>query len=125
MKSVPRISEAEWEVLGVLWNRSPLTASQVFEALSDRDWKLNTVRTFLTRLEGKGVIAAAQTDDGKAFTPTLDRDTCVREASQTFLDRVFGGATSALMLHFAKNNGLSARELAELQDILDRKRKGQ
>jgi len=124
MKSVPRISEAEWEVLGVLWNRSPLTASQVFDALSDRDWKLNTVRTFLTRLEGKGVIAAEQTAEGKAFTPTLDRDTCVREASQTFLDRVFGGATGALLLHFAKSKGLSTAELTELQDILDRKRKG-
>jgi len=54
MQDVPRISEAEWEVLGVLLRSSPLTASQVFAELGERAWKLNTVRTFLTRLEKKG-----------------------------------------------------------------------
>jgi BlaI family penicillinase repressor len=58
MSEVPRISDAEWKVLGVLWKNSPLTASQIFDQLAAREWKLNTVRTFLTRLENKGVIAA-------------------------------------------------------------------
>jgi BlaI family penicillinase repressor len=124
MKAIPRISEAEWEVLGVLWEKFPLTASEVFDALDERGWKLNTVRTFLTRLESKGVIAAVEGDGGKQFTPQFDRETCVSAASQSFLDRVFGGAAGSLLIHFAKSKRLSAAELAELQAILDQKRKG-
>jgi len=124
MKSIPRISEAEWEVLGVLWKRFPLTANEIFAALDKHGWKLNTVRTFLTRLEGKGVIASQQGPDGKEFSPRIDRETCIRHASQSFLERVFGGATGALMLHFARSERISPSELAELQAILDQKRKG-
>src|SRR5882757_973260 len=110
MKAVPRISDAEWEVLGVLWKQSPLTAQEVFAALADRAWKLTTVRTFLTRLESKGVVAALQGPDGKEFSPRFDRETCIRDASRSFLDRVFDGATGALLLHFAKSERLSAAD---------------
>ena len=123
MKSVPRISEAEWDVLTVLWRKSPLTASQVFAELSDRAWKLNTVRTFLARLDKKGVIAAKDSADGKVFTPRIAREACVRDASQTFLDRVFEGATGSLLVHFVKSKRLTEAELAELETILAGKRK--
>ena len=125
MKAIPRISEAEWEVLGVLWKKFPLTANEIFAALDKHGWKLNTVRTFLTRLEGKGVITSQQGPDGKEFSPRIDRETCIREAGRSFLHRVFEGATGALLLHFAKSENLSLAELAELQSILDEKRKGQ
>jgi BlaI family transcriptional regulator, penicillinase repressor len=125
MKPVPRISEAEWEVLAVLWKKFPLTANEIFAALAARHWKLNTVRTFLTRLENKGVLASVPGPEGKEFSPRYDRETCIREAGQSFLKRVFEGATGALLLHFAKGNQLSATDLAELQSILDQKRKGE
>jgi BlaI family penicillinase repressor len=124
MKNVPRISEAEWEVLAVLWRKSPLTASQVFAELGERTWKLNTVRTFLTRLEKKGVITAKDSAEGKVFAPRIAREACVRDASQTFLDRVFEGATASLLLHFVKSKRLTQAELAELESILVQKRKG-
>src|SRR5690349_9377050 len=107
MKAVPRISEAEWEVLGVLWKKSPLTANEVFAALASRQWKLNTVRTFLTRLETKGVLVGVPGPDGKEYSPRYDRETCIRDASRSFLKRVFEGATGALLLHFAKSEKLS------------------
>jgi BlaI family penicillinase repressor len=124
MKSLPRISEAEWDVLSVLWRNSPLTASQVFAELGERPWKLNTVRTFLTRLENKGVIAAKESAEGKTFTPRIAREACVRDASQTFLDRVFDGATASLLVHFVQSKRLTEAELSELESILAQKRKG-
>jgi BlaI family penicillinase repressor len=124
MKKVPRISEAEWEVLSVLWRESPLTASGVFAELGERAWKLNTVRTFLARLEKKGVIAAKETEQGKVFVPKIARDACVREASQSFLDRVFQGAGASLLVHFAQSTRLTDKEFAELEAILAQKRKG-
>jgi BlaI family penicillinase repressor len=122
--SVPRISEAEWEILSVLWKKAPLTAAQVFAARPDPHWKLNTVRTFLARLEKKGVIRAEErAQAAKQFVPAVSREACVRQESDSFLARIFDGGTAALLLHFARSKRLSASELAELEAILAHKRK--
>lgn len=122
--SIPRISEAEWEILSILWKSAPLTATQVFAARPDPDWKLTTVRTFLTRLEKKGAIRAEErAAAAKQFLPLVSREACVRQESDSFLARVFEGGTAALLLHFARSKRLSAGELAELAAILTQKRK--
>ena len=124
MKSLPRISEAEWEILSVLWKKSPLTAAEVFAAISNKAWKLNTVRTFLARLEKKGAVRAQdRPDEAKWFLPVVSRETSVRQESDSFLARVFEGGTAALLLHFTRSKRLSAGELAELEAILAQKRK--
>ena len=121
---VPRVSEAEWEILSLLWKKAPLTATQVFEALPGKAWKLNTVRTFLTRLEKKGAIRTDErAETARQFLPAVSREACVRQESDSFLARVFEGGTAALLLHFAKSTRLNAAELAELESILAWKRK--
>ena len=122
--STPRISESEWEILSVLWKQAPLTATQVLALLPERAWKLNTVRTFLARLEKKGaVVAQERADSAKGFLPALSREACVRQESDSFLARVFEGGTAALLLHFARSKRLSVAELAELETILAHQRK--
>ena len=122
--SVPRVSEAEWDILSVLWKKGPLTAAEVFAALQGKAWKLNTVRTFLTRLEKKGAICAEErAEAARQFRPAVSREACVRQESDSFLARVFEGGAAALLLHFAKSKRLNATELAELEAILSRKRK--
>ena len=57
MKKVPRISEAEWEVMKVLWDASPITANQIVEILSKRTfWQRETIRTLINRLVRKKAI---------------------------------------------------------------------
>ena len=122
--SAPRISESEWDILSILWKKAPLTAAQVLASLPDKAWKLNTVRTFLARLEKKGAVREGEsTESAKAFVPAVSREACVRRESESFLARVFEGGTAALMLHFAKSKRLSAAELTELENILAGKRK--
>jgi BlaI family penicillinase repressor len=124
MKKIPRISEAEWEILSVLWKKSPLTAAEVFAAIPNTSWKLNTVRTFLDRLEKKGAVRAQnRAEEAKQFRPVVSREACVRQESDSFLNRVFEGGTAALLLHFAGSKRLSAAELAEIETILAEKRK--
>ena len=126
MKPSPpsRISESEWEILSILWRKAPLTAAQVFAALSNRTWKLNTVRTFLARLEKKGAVRAEEGgESARQFVPAVSREACVRQESDSFLARVFEGGAGALLLHFARGKRLSAAELAELEAILADKRK--
>jgi BlaI family penicillinase repressor len=123
--SPPRISRAEWEILSLLWKKAPLTAAQAFEALPGKAWKLNTVRTFLDRLEKKGAIRSVGLEKPvvKHFLPAISREDCVRQESNSFLARVFEGGAAALLLHFARSEQLTAAELAELESILAQKRK--
>jgi len=123
MKKIPRISESEWEVVGVLWKKGGLTSNEVFEMLGEREWKLSTVRTFLARLEKKGVVEGRDAEGVKRYSAIIGREECVRDASASFLDRVFEGATGRLLMHFAKSRRLSARELDELEAILAQKRR--
>lgn len=124
MQGIPKISDAEWEVMNVLWREPGLTAAQVCARLSGRAWKLNTVRTFLTRLEKKGAVRPEELPEARVFSAVLSREKCLRAEGETFLQRFFHGATGALLVHFAGNTPLSAKELKELEEILEKKRKG-
>jgi BlaI family penicillinase repressor len=121
----PKISSSEWEVMSVIWSRGPLTATEVFEGLpAGHGWKPKTVNTFLTRLVTKGALAADR--KGKAFTYTsrVAREKCVQAESDSFLQRVFQGATSDLVLHFCARADLTEEEMRELAQMLKAKRTG-
>ena len=124
MSPIPSISDAEWAVLQVLWKQPWLTATQVYEKLPNRSWKLTTVRTFLNRLEKKGALTAKEGDGAKVFASRVTREAYVNEVSQSFLERVFEGAASSLLVHFAQSKPLTKAEIAELKGILARKEGG-
>jgi BlaI family penicillinase repressor len=118
----PQISEAEASVMEVLWERSPLTASEVCHILRpSTNWAENTVRTLLTRLHKKGAVEAFQNEAGvRVFRPSLEREAFVEAESQSFLKRIFHGAAKPLLAHFATYSDLSREEIEELKSLLER-----
>ena len=59
-RSIPAISDAEWDVMKVVWDHGPLTSGDVVKRLADeKDWKPRTVKTLLSRLVQKGAVAPA------------------------------------------------------------------
>jgi BlaI family penicillinase repressor len=124
MKPIAKISDAEWDIMAVLWNRSPLPASDVVEQLqSKRGWRLRTVRTLLDRLVKKRALSAAMEGKRYLYRPRVDMEDCVRLESQSFLDRVFGGEPAPMLIHLVRNSKLSASEIAELKRLLSEKEK--
>jgi BlaI family penicillinase repressor len=126
MPKPPKISPAEWEVLNILWDRASATAPEVYEALStETGWHQKTVNTFLTRLAGKGILAIRRDGKANVYTPKLTRQQCVRRESESFLQRVFRGASGPLLAHFCEQADLTSDEIANLQKLLQqRTRKG-
>ena len=123
MKS-PRISESEWDVMEVVWKNYPITSAKIVALLTgEKKWAANTVRTLLARLIQKKVLTYEAEGNTYRYEPLLSREECVRHASQSFLDRVFEGTTASLLLHFAKSKPLSSQELAELEAVLQQRRK--
>jgi len=101
-----------------------VAASQVAEELAvKRQWTLATVRTLLRRLMNKGLLE--QQTDGKRFwyTPRASMAECVRQESESFLDRVLGRTPPATILQLVKRAELSSEDIEELRKILRKKEK--
>ncbi|MBN1670243.1 MAG: BlaI/MecI/CopY family transcriptional regulator [Kiritimatiellae bacterium] len=125
MKKNPRISQAEWEVMKVVWDRAPLTANEIVDELAGRNgWHHRTVRTMLNRLVKKGALRFRAEGKRYIYRPNIAKADCVTQEAQGFLDRVFGGSAAPMLVHFVKNAELSAEEIGELQRILEGRKEG-
>lgn len=110
--------------MSVAWERAPVAASTVAEVLKDRkQWTLATVRTLLRRLVNKRVLR--QETEGKRYlySPLISRTECVRQESESFLDRLLGSAPSEAILHLVKRTDLSMEDIEKLRRILREKEK--
>ncbi|MHB1766571.1 MAG: BlaI/MecI/CopY family transcriptional regulator [Phycisphaerae bacterium] len=123
MKKIPKISEAEWEVMKVVWAKGPCSAREVILTLTQTDptWHPKTVKTFLGRLVAKKAMAFQRDGRGYLYRPLVNQAECVSEASETFLRRVFDGAMRPMLAHFVENKKLSAVEIRELKRLLEEK----
>jgi BlaI family penicillinase repressor len=120
MRKIPRISETEWEVMKVVWAQAPCSASKIIEALrrADASWHPRTAKAFLTRLVKKKALGFSK--DGRAYVyrPLVRREECVDAASESFLERVFGGSVQPMLAHFVERDKLSQDEIRELRRLL-------
>jgi BlaI family penicillinase repressor len=123
MAKIPGISESEWKVMKVLWAKSPQTAAEVIAALDKEDWHPNTIKTLLTRLHRKGAVGVNKQKSLYLYRAKVSEADCVRVESESFLDRIFGGAVKPLLVHFVENEKLSPGDLEELKQILRKKKK--
>ena len=118
--AVVSISDAEWQVMNVIWDLQPLTSQAVVAALKDHaEWAPATVKTMLHRLVRKSVLAYEQQGNAYVYRSAVKRSDCVKQASKSFLERVFDGESSSLVTHFLRNTKLSQDEIARLRKILD------
>lgn len=122
----PSISEAEWEVMKVLWTNGPQTANQVIAAIQKQtDWKPKTIRTLLDRLTKKSVVGVDKEQKVYSFFPLYSEDECKRAEVQSFIKRIYGGTVKPMLIQFIEEERLTKEELDELKSILDQKQDDQ
>ncbi|MED2874351.1 BlaI/MecI/CopY family transcriptional regulator [Bacillus bombysepticus] len=125
MKKIPKISEAELEVMKVLWSKSPQTANEIIQALEGQmDWNPKTVRTLINRLVKKQVIFSQQ-KIGRTYmySPLISQDDYLQVETKSFIKRFYGAALKPLLVNFLQEEKLSSKEIDELKRILDDKNK--
>lgn len=115
------ITNAELELMQVLWDNSPLTAREITAQLNSRkEWHRKTVNTLLSRLEKKGALRVDTPDEGaRRFAPAIEQKEYARSATSEFVDQVFGGDLAPLVASFADGRSLDANQIEEIQDLLD------
>jgi len=117
--NMKEISQAELEVMKVLWLHAPQTANQVVEQLADASqWHEKTVKTLLNRLVSKGAVNFEK--DGRAYlySPVLQRTDYQQRESQSFIQRVLSGRIAPLVAGFAEQQQLKAEDVAELKQLI-------
>jgi len=116
----PAISEAESQVMELLWQNAPQGSEELVTALQPGTaWHENTVRTLLNRLVRKGAVRAEREGRRYLYSPLLAREQWQAAESRSLLDRVFGGRIAPLLVHFSRNEKLSAKDIAELRKLVD------
>ena len=124
-KRLPRIADAEWRVMQVLWEHGPQTANDVVNKLSGEvKWKSRTIKTLISRLVKKGAVTFREEGTRYRYSPAVRESECIRFETQSFVRRVYQGAMKPALAAFLEGTDLSPQEIDELQEILDQKRKG-
>lgn len=128
MQPLPQISDAEWQVMTVLWDRQTpadggagLTAGEVVEAVAaTQDWAPRTIKTLLNRLVQKKAAEVRVEGRRYLYRAAVPRDAVVRRESRSFLSRVFGGAVAPAVVHLLEHSDLTPQEIEQLRQLLDR-----
>jgi BlaI family penicillinase repressor len=124
MAARPPISDAELKVMQVLWERSPQSGPEIIESLaSDEEWHPSTTKTLLGRLCRKKMVRIRPGSKPFLYEPGLSRESFLEAQSKSFLERFFGGSIEPFLVHFARREKLTEKEMDELRLILTRKKR--
>ena len=115
-----KLSDREWTVLNALWETGGAELGVLVAKLYENTgWSRNTVLTYLTRMETKGLVQIDKETYPHIYRATLDRESCQRQERQSFLHRVYSGSTGDLIAAFLKEKPISQEERERLRKILD------
>ncbi len=116
-----KVSDSELKILEALWNENPLTVGQLIERVQKvTDWHANTIKTLLMRITKKQAVSRVK-DGGRFFySPNISRDAVLIQESEGFLTKFFDGQVVPFIAHFNKTKKLSAKEIKELESILEK-----
>lgn len=119
MKKLPQISEAEFEVIKVIWKYAPISTNEVTEKLTQTtDWSPKTIQTMLKRLVNKKALTYEKQSRVFVYTPLIQQDEYIRQKSNSFLDRFYDGNIVSMLSSYLKDEKLSDSEIDSLRSLL-------
>ncbi len=119
MNHLPQISEAEYEVMKVLWKHAPINTNEVTDMLTKTiGWNPKTIHTLLKRLAQKGAITYEKEGRVFVYTPIVKEDEYLKKANDHFLNRFYNGKISSMVTNYMNNEQLKQDELEELRKLL-------
>ncbi len=119
-KSKAKISDAEFEVLDVLWEDYPATSNALVERLNRKKvWHDKTVKTLLSRLVKKQAIDYKKEKRQYQYYPLIAREEYTQQETTSFVSRLFKGKVAPMVAGFSSQNALSKDDVKELKALLE------
>lgn len=115
------LSENEWYIMQVLWEKSPAGLRDICGALQGKKkWSRHAVTSFLNRLLEKGAISVDESGKVRQYRPVWEREETVREETASILERVYRGDLFCMVSNAVKGGEpFSQKEIEELKRLLD------
>ncbi len=121
----PRPTDAEIEILKVLWRRGPSTVREVFDALGEvKTTGYTTVLKMLQIMTEKGLVERDESQRAHLYRARLAQDETQRQLLNDLLARAFDGSATKLVMQALSAKEASAEELTEIRALLDRFERG-
>jgi len=96
-----QISDAEWQVMRVVWSTIPATSGGIIKELSaSSGWEPTTIKTLLSRLVKKEVLRFEKIGRTYHYYPLVSEDACIRREMRSLVEKVYGGAINGQTSHF-------------------------
>ena len=121
-KAAVELTEAEWEIMKVVWEKEPCAAGTVQETLSQsRDRAYSTVKTTMDRMVEKGFLQIERIRNLQLFRSCISEVDARRGEFRKMLKRAFDGALTPMMQFLIEHEGLSKEEASQLRELVNKK----
>lgn len=124
MSNLPQISEAEFEVMKIVWKYAPISTNEITEKLTKTTtWSPKTIQTLIKRLVTKGALSYEKQSRVFVYTPLIKENEYIGQKSNSFLKQYYNGDITAMLSAFIENDKLSETEIDSLRFLLSRRSK--
>jgi len=118
--SLPRPTQAELEILRVLWERGPSTVRDVHTTLAkERAIGYTTVLKFMQIMAEKGLVARDETERAHVYKAKVAQEQTQRQLVRHLLEGAFGGSATKLMMQALASKPATADEIAQMRKMLE------
>jgi len=115
-----KITDAELDIVKVLWKNGPMTSNKLFELIeTDTEKNRGTQKTLLTRLVRKGAIRREKINERHyMYYPVITEEEYLSKQRQRMIDKVFDGSAKSLLLNLVKEEKITQEDLEEMIKII-------
>ena len=120
--NIPKIPEGEYRFCLIMWEHEPVSSLELVKLCQEKlAWKRTTTYTVIKRLGERGVLKL----ENGIVSSLISKEDVEKAEIETFVESKFGGSLPAFVAAFTKRQSLTHKELDELQDMIDRIRRGE
>lgn len=118
------ISNAEWEIMRVVWTKEETTSSQILEILEQKtDWTASTVKTLLKRLVDKGYLATQKSGKSFLYSTLVSEEEAINRQADELFDKFCQRKHTAIIKHLLETTSMTMADINDLQALLLSKKK--
>ncbi len=124
MSDLPQITEAEFEVMKIVWKYAPISTNEITEKLEKTTtWNPKTIQTLIKRLVTKGALSYEKQSRVFVYTPLVKESEYIDQKSNSFLKRYYNGDITAMLSTYIENDKLSEADIDTLRTLLSKRSK--
>lgn len=113
------ISNAEWEIMRVVWTKEETTSSQILEILEQKtDWTASTVKTLLKRLVDKGYLATQKSGKSFLYSTLVSEEEAINRQADELFDKFCQRKHTVIIKHLLETTPMTMADINDLQALL-------